>query len=96
MLHRSFIYLTQTLLASLVAQMVKNLPAMSETQVQFQYSCLENSMDTGALRAFIILDLCTPVKYLEIELWVKQKKIALLLCQTKAALKTYVFPPQRH
>ena len=39
--------------------MVKNLPAMQETQVQFlswedtlekapQYSCLENSMDRGA------------------------------------------------
>ena len=49
--------------ASLAAQMVKNLPAMQETQVQslgqedpmekgiathFQYSCLENSMDKGA------------------------------------------------
>ena len=48
--------------ASLVAQMVKCLPAMQETQVQFlgwedalrrkcnplQYSCLENSMDRGA------------------------------------------------
>ena len=45
--------------ASLVGQMVKNLPAMQETWVQFlgekdpwrgngsplQYSCLENSMD---------------------------------------------------
>ena len=45
--------------ASLVAQMVKNLPVMQETQVQslgqispgeghgypFQYFCLENSMD---------------------------------------------------
>ena len=52
--------------ASLVAQMVKNLPAMQETQVQFlgwedplekvndnplQYSCLENPMDRGAWRA---------------------------------------------
>ena len=77
--------------------MVKNLPVMSETQVQFHYSCLENSTDTGALWVFIItLDLCIPIKSLEIELWVRQKKIALLLCQTKTALKTYVFPPQSH
>ena len=48
--------------ASLVAQRVKNLPAMQETQVRslgqedplekgmatLQYSCLENSMDRGA------------------------------------------------
>ena len=49
--------------ASLVAQTVKNLPAMQETWVQspglgrfpgeengypLQYSCLENSMDRGA------------------------------------------------
>jgi len=49
--------------ASLVAQMVKNLPAMQETWIQSlgwedplekgmathsQYSCLENSMDRGA------------------------------------------------
>ena len=50
--------------ASLVAQLVKNLPAMQETWVQqgpesgrspgegdgnlLQYSCLENSMDRGA------------------------------------------------
>ena len=49
--------------ASLMTQMVKNLPAMQETWVQtldqgrspgdgtgypFQYSCLENSMDRGA------------------------------------------------
>ena len=47
--------------ASQVAQMVKNLPAMRETRVQFlgweeplekgmatQYSCLESSMDRGA------------------------------------------------
>ena len=47
--------------ASLVAQMVENLPAMQETQVQYlgwedpgegngyplQYSCLEDSMDRG-------------------------------------------------
>ena len=51
------------MVASLVAQMVKNLPAMQETQVgslgwedpleigngyPLQYSCLENSMDRGA------------------------------------------------
>jgi len=48
--------------ASLVAQMIKNLPAMQETWVRkipglgrspgegypLQYSCLENSMDRGA------------------------------------------------
>ena len=44
--------------SSLVAQMVKSLPAMQETQVQFlgwegngtplQYSCLANPMDGGA------------------------------------------------
>ena len=49
--------------ASLVAQMVKNLPAIGETRVQslgwedplekgngylFQYFCLENSMNSGA------------------------------------------------
>ena len=49
--------------ASLVAQMVKNLPAMQETWIRFpglgrcpgegngyplQYFCLENSMDRGA------------------------------------------------
>ena len=49
--------------ASLVAQMVKNLPAMQETQALslswedsmekgngylLQFSCLENSMDRGA------------------------------------------------
>ena len=50
--------------ASLVAQTVKNLPAMRETQVQplgqedplkkvFQYSCLENSMDRGGWWATI-------------------------------------------
>ena len=51
----------------LVAQMVKNLPAMQETLVQsvdwkdtlekgmapLQYSCLENSMDRGAWRATV-------------------------------------------
>ena len=54
--------------ASLVAQMVKNLPAMQETWVRslgqkdspgegngnpLQYSCLENSMDRGAWRATV-------------------------------------------
>ena len=53
---------------SLVAQTIKNLPAMQETQVQSlgredsprdghgnppQYSCLENSMDRGAWRATV-------------------------------------------
>ena len=56
------------LLASLVAQTVKSLPAMQETRVQSlgqkdtlekkiathsQYSCLENSMDRGAWRAIV-------------------------------------------
>ena len=51
-----------------VAQMVKNLPAMQETQVQslgredplekgnanpLQYSCLENPMDRGAWQAIV-------------------------------------------
>ena len=54
--------------ASLVAQMVKNLPVMQETQVQslgwedplekgngnpLQYSCLENPMDRGAWQATV-------------------------------------------
>ena len=50
--------------ASLVAQTVQNLPAMRETWVQslgreeenripLQYSCLENSMDTGAWWAIV-------------------------------------------
>ena len=54
--------------ASLVTQMVKNLPAMQETQVRslggedspgegndnpVQYSCLENSMDRGAWLATV-------------------------------------------
>ena len=54
--------------APLVAQMVKNLPATWENQVQslgwedspgegdgnsFQYSCLENSMGRGAWRATV-------------------------------------------
>ena len=51
---------------SLVAQMVKNLPAVQETWVQslgrspverngnpLQYSCLQNSMDRGAWRAIV-------------------------------------------
>ena len=52
-----------SLMASLVAQMVKSLPAMQEIQVQFlgwegngnplQYSCLENSMDRGAWQATV-------------------------------------------
>ena len=52
----------------LVAQIVKNLPAMQETQVQslgqkdpvekgngnpLQYACPENSMDRGAWRAIV-------------------------------------------
>ena len=58
----------ELLWASLVAQMVRNLPAMQETQVQslgwedllekgmatpLQYSCLENPMDRGAWRATV-------------------------------------------
>ena len=53
--------------ASLVAQLMKNLPAMQETWVQslswedalekemapFQYSCLENFMDRGAWQAAV-------------------------------------------
>ena len=54
--------------ASLVAQMVKSLPAVQETQIwslgqedspgegnnnPLQYSCLENSMDRGAWRAAV-------------------------------------------
>ena len=56
------------LYASVVAQMVKNLPAMQETQVEslgwenplegrhdnpLQYSCLENPMDRGAWRSTV-------------------------------------------
>ena len=54
-------------LASLVAQIVKNLPAMQETRVQslgwedagegngnpLQYSCLDNPMDRGAWQATV-------------------------------------------
>ena len=55
-------------MASLVAQMVKNLPAMQEMWVQslgqedplekgigtpLQYSCLENPMDRGAWQATV-------------------------------------------
>ena len=56
----------QLLRASLVAQLVKNLPTMQETQVWFlgkspgggngnplQYSCLENPMDRGAWQAIV-------------------------------------------
>ena len=47
--------------ASLVAQLVKSLPATLENWVQsvdqdkwqLQYSCLENSMDRGALWATV-------------------------------------------
>ena len=53
--------------ASLVAQMVKNLPAVQETRFDpwvgkipgegngnsLQYSCLENSMDRGAWHATV-------------------------------------------
>ena len=54
--------------ASLETQLVKNLPAMQETQVQsmgwgdppgegngnpLQYSCLQNSMDRGVWRAIV-------------------------------------------
>ena len=48
--------------ACLVAQMVKNLPAMRETRVRspggghgspLQYSCLENPMDRGTRRATV-------------------------------------------
>ena len=57
-----------SVVASLVAQLVKNLPVVQETQVQFlgwedspgegngnplQYSCLENSMDRGTWRAIV-------------------------------------------
>ena len=53
-----------TLRASLVAQLVKNRPAMWEFWVQslgqedgngypLQYFCLENSMDRGAWRAIV-------------------------------------------
>ena len=48
--------------ASLVAQMLKNLPAMQKTQVLFalgeehgnplQYACLENPMDRGSLAGY--------------------------------------------
>ena len=54
--------------SSLVAQTIKNLPAMQETQLQslgwedllekgmaypLQHSCLKNSMDRGAWRATV-------------------------------------------
>ena len=56
---------------SLVAQMVKNLPAMQETWVRslgqedplekematHQYSCLENPMDRGAWQATVHVEL---------------------------------------
>ena len=55
--------LLQTSMASLVAQMLKNLPAIQETQVQSlgqedpleegMATCLENPMDRGAWRASV-------------------------------------------
>ena len=46
--------------ASLVAQTVKTLPAIQETQLQFlgwenplQYSCLENSIDRGSWQVIV-------------------------------------------
>ena len=57
-----------TLESSFVAQLVKNLPAVQKTWVQFlgqadppgegngnplQYSCLENTMDRGAWQAMV-------------------------------------------
>ena len=60
---------------SQVTQMVKNLPAIQETQVQslgqedllekgmaypLQYSCLENSVDRGAWRAMFEINTATP------------------------------------
>ena len=64
---KSYYKETDTRLTSLVAQIVKNLPAMQETQVQslgwensgegngssLQYSCLENPMDRGAWQATV-------------------------------------------
>ena len=59
--------ITREYVASLVAQIVKNLPAMQETRVQslgwedagegngnpLQYSCLDNPMDRGAWQATV-------------------------------------------
>ena len=60
--------LYQNVWASLVAQMIKNLPAMQKTQIQYlglgrysrekngnllQYSCLEHSMDIEAWLATV-------------------------------------------
>ena len=65
----SFVIQHQLTRASLVAQTVKNLPAMQETMVQslgqedppgegngnpLQYSCLENPMDGGAWRSTVL------------------------------------------
>ena len=60
--HDLYISLNHSLWASLVAQMIKNLPAVRETWVRYlsredlleegmttHYSCLENPMDRGAL-----------------------------------------------
>ena len=75
--------------ASLVAQTVKNLPAMQETQVHslgwedrekdgypFQYSCLENSMDRGAWRATVhgVAESWTLLKILSHKLLINQEK----------------------
>ena len=65
----SICYLVVIFLASLVAQRIKHLPAMLETQVRslawedplememdgnpLQYSCLENPMDRGAWKATV-------------------------------------------
>ena len=68
MVRKLFVLHVERLWASLVAQMVKNLSAMWDTQVWslgredppgegngylLQYSCLENSMDRGAWRATV-------------------------------------------
>ena len=75
--------------ASLVAQTVKTLPAMQETQVHslgwedrekdgypFQYSCLENSMDRGAWRATVhgVAESWTLLKILSHKLLINQEK----------------------
>ena len=64
--YNGILFCSKQELASLVAQMVKNLPAMQETWIQSlgwkdplekgiatQYSCLENSMDRGAWQAIV-------------------------------------------
>ena len=62
----SWLFWVQLIFSSLIAQLVKNLPAVQETWVRFlgredspgegngnplQYSCLKNPMDRGAWRA---------------------------------------------